>query len=187
MLGDREKRAKIKKLNMVIGAFFSEVGMHLLVCFSDWDPSLESIRRELVVTDTWIDEDFLRTIKRLRRYPYEVERTKVHLVSLRSFLLQKRDFLLRLLENPNLLEHEAFTALLRAVFHLEEELGCREDVESVPDTDRAHLAGDIRRAYVLLAQQWLGYMEFLKFNYPYLFSLAMRTNPFDAEASPVVT
>jgi hypothetical protein len=29
-------------------------------------------------------------------------------------------------------------------------------------------------------------MKHLKDNYPYLFSLAMRTNPFDHEASPVV-
>jgi len=29
-------------------------------------------------------------------------------------------------------------------------------------------------------------MEHLKVNYPYLFSLAMRTNPFDRDASPIV-
>jgi len=38
----------------------------------------------------------------------------------------------------------------------------------------------------LLVQEWLDYMEYLKVNYPYLFSLAMRTNPFDRKASPVV-
>ncbi|MBA7569274.1 hypothetical protein ES708_11013 [subsurface metagenome] len=31
--------------------------------------------------------------------------------------------------------------------------------------------------------EWLDYMKHLKNNYPYLFSLAMRTNPFDANAS----
>ncbi|OQC68906.1 MAG: hypothetical protein BWX50_01111 [Euryarchaeota archaeon ADurb.Bin009] len=29
-------------------------------------------------------------------------------------------------------------------------------------------------------------MEYLQKNYPYLFSLAMRSNPFDETASPVV-
>jgi hypothetical protein len=29
-------------------------------------------------------------------------------------------------------------------------------------------------------------MEHLKSNYPYLFSLAMRLNPFDQDGSPVV-
>jgi hypothetical protein len=32
----------------------------------------------------------------------------------------------------------------------------------------------------------LDYMKYMKENYPYLFSFAMRTNPFDREASPIV-
>ncbi len=105
---------------------------------------------------------------------------------MRSFLIEKNDFLLRLLENPNLLEHEAFTDLLRSVFHLTEELTARKDFEKLPISDFEHLAGDIKRAYILLVHQWLDYMKYLKNNYPYLFSLAMRTNPFDQEISPVV-
>jgi hypothetical protein len=46
---------------------------------------------------------------------------------------------------------------------------------------------DIKRAYGLLVDQWLVYMKHLKDNYPYLFSLAMRVNPFLQEPSPVVT
>jgi len=38
----------------------------------------------------------------------------------------------------------------------------------------------------LLVHQWLDYMKHLKDNYPYLFSLAMRANPFDQDASPIV-
>ena len=46
------------------------------------------------------------------------------LVNLHNFLAKKREILLHLLENPNLLEHESFTDLLWAVFHLSDEL-CR--------------------------------------------------------------
>jgi len=92
--------------------------------------------------------------------------------------------LLRLLENPNLLEHETFTDLLQAVFHLTEELTHREDVKQASDKDLEHLAGDIKRVYSLLVYEWVAYMEHLKAEYPYLFSLAMRTNPFDQDASP---
>jgi hypothetical protein len=88
--------------------------------------------------------------------------------------------------NPNLLEHEAFTETLRAVLHLREELLSREELSGLPDSDMAHIAGDIRRAYVLITQQWLEYMKHLKDSCPYLFSHAMRTNPFDKEASPIV-
>jgi hypothetical protein len=102
---------------------------------------------------------------------------------MRVFLLEKRDFLLRLLENPNLLEHESFTDLLWAVFHLTEELAHRPKCRELHPRDREHLGKDIQRAYVLLIREWLGYMRHLKNNYPYLFSLAVRVNPFDPNAS----
>ncbi len=186
LLGEREKRARLEKLNMVIGTFFSEVGTTLLTYFSDSDPKLNQIREELVVTADWSDQEFHRVSTRLKRYDYTVEIEKVGLDDLRSLLLGKTNFLLRLLENPVLLEHESFTDLLRAVFHLTEELGAREDLRQLPTTDYQHLAGDTKRAYSLLVHQWLEYMKHLKENYPYLFSLAMRTNPFDENASPIV-
>ncbi|UCG99862.1 MAG: hypothetical protein JSU78_05345 [Deltaproteobacteria bacterium] len=186
LLSMREKRARLEKLNMVIGAFFSEVGTRLLTYLSDLDPKLDRIRKELIVTTDWSYQEFSRVSKRLKNYDYGVEIQEVELEYLRGFLMEKRDFLLRLLENPNLLEHESFTELLRAVFHLTEELEARENIRQLPDPDREHLAVDIKRAYILLVHQWVDYMKYLKDNYPHLFSLAMRTNPFDQEASPIV-
>jgi hypothetical protein len=61
-----------------------------------------------------------------------------------------------------------------------------QNLKKLPDSDLKHLSGDIQRSYNLLVDQWLDYMSYLKNNYPYLFSLAMRTNPFDEKASPVV-
>jgi hypothetical protein len=187
LLTVREKRSRLEKLNMVIGAFFSEVGTRLLACVSDFDPRLDSVRSDLVVADSWSEKEFVSVWKRLRRYDYQVNIHAVPLDDLRRFLLDKRDFLLRLLENPNLLEHESFTELLRAVFHLTEELASRKALTELPGSDYAHLAGDMRRAYTLLVHQWLDYMKHLKVHYPYLFSLAVRTNPFDQSASPIVT
>ena len=186
VLSMREKRTRLEKLNMVIGVFFSEVGTRLVAYFSDFDPKLDKIRKELVVTNDWSEQEFSSVSKRLKNYDYAVEVQKVELEDLANFLMGKRDFLLRLLENPTLLEHESFTELLRAVFHLTEELANREDLAQLPDTDYQHLAGDIKRAYVLLVHQWFDYMKHLKDNYHYLFSLAMRANPFDRDASPIV-
>jgi hypothetical protein len=187
LLTVREKRSRMEKLNMVIGAFFSEVGTKLLTYFSDCDPNLESVRKDLLVTTNWSRKEFMTVKGRLKNYDYGVDIQKVDLVYLRTLFLEKREFLLRLLENPNLLEHESFTELLLAVFHLVEELVVREEVTSLPDSDRHHIAGDIKRAYTLLVHQWLEYMGHLKSHYPYLFSLAIRTNPFDENASPIVT
>jgi hypothetical protein len=108
------------------------------------------------------------------------------LENLRSFLISERTFLLRLLENPNLLEHESFTKQLWAVFHLADELQYRTDLAHLPGGDYRHLAVDARRAYSALTTEWLKYMAHLLKCYPYLFSLALRTNPFDPTASPVI-
>jgi hypothetical protein len=186
MLSRREKLARMKKLNMVIGVFFSEVGTKLIRVFSDSDLNFAEIQRGLIITEKWTQQDFLTVRDHLKGLKYGVEITQTDLMSLKDFLLKQRDFLVRLLENPTLLEHESFTDLLRAVFHLAEELAYREDLGRQPEPDRAHIAGDINRAYHLLVHQWVDYMEYLKVNYPYLFSLAMRTNPFDRQASPIL-
>ena len=186
LLDRREKRIMLEKMNMVMGTFFSEVGTKLLVYFSDFDPDLPEIRKQLVVTKDWSEEEFFRVEKELKNYKYGVDINKVDLDVLKHFLMDKRDFLVRLLENPILLEHESFTEVLRAVFHFTEELTARESLKNLPPSDYDHLSADIKRAYTLLVHQWLDYMKYLKDNYPYLFSFAMRTNPFDQETSPIV-
>ena len=56
----------------------------------------------------------------------------------------------------------------------------------LPKADTDHLAGDIKRGYHLIVNEWISYMQYLKNNYPFLFSLAIRTNPFDPAASVVI-
>lgn len=187
LLSAREKRAIMEKLNMVIGAFYSEVGTRLLKSFAAFDRESEQIGKHLILASDWPDKEFSNVGGLLEKYDYTVEADKDDLVELQSFLVGKRNFLLRLLENPNLLEHESFSELLWAVFHLTEELAHRADVRELPDTDYEHLAGDMQRVYGLLTSQWLAYMKHLRDHYPYLFSLALRTNPFDPEASAEVT
>jgi hypothetical protein len=182
----REKIAMLNKLNMVIGTFFSEVGTRLLRSFSGFDHHFDQIRRNLIVTKDWRDLNFSKVAKDVGNYDYRLDYKRRDLNELKTFLVDKRDFLLRLLENQNLLEHESFTDLLWAVFHLTEELEARENLAQLSKPDGEHIAGDMRRAYGLLIVQWLAYMNHLKKEYPYLFSLAVRTNPFDPDVSVVV-
>jgi hypothetical protein len=187
LLEGRDRRARMEKLNMVIGSFFSEVGTGLLTYLSDFDPNLESIRKDLIVTGDWPEQEFSGLHNRLRGYEYGVRIHDIPLEELRTYLVSRRGFLLALLENQNLLEHESFTDLLWATFHLTDELSHRQNLSQLPETDLAHLASDAQRVYTFLVHQWLDYMKHLKEMYPYLFSLAMRTNPFDQNASVIVT
>lgn len=186
LLNDMEKKNRIEKLNMIIGTFFSQTGTRLLVFFSGADPGIEEIRKYLIVKKDWDENDFADVSRRLKKYDYIVKADSLDLLKLRDFLEQRNDSLLRLLENPVMLEHESFTELLMAVFHLKEELISRKQLIGLPVSDMKHLEGDIKRVYSLLVYEWVAYMEYLKNNYPYLFSLSMRTNPFDREASAVV-
>ena len=186
LLNMREKMAMLNKMNMVIGTFFSEAGTGLLKLFAGFDQNTDALRKDLLVTGQWSDRQFGEAASIAIIYDCKIDHAKTDLVVLKSFLATRRDFLLRLLENPNLLEHETFTELLWAVFHLTEELAARENLTELSPADGSHIAGDIKRAYVLLITEWLAYMKHLKSEYPYLFSLAVRMNPFDPHASVIV-
>jgi hypothetical protein len=186
LLRQREKRSLLHKLNMTIGIFFSEAGSDLLRILSDFDMEVERIRKDLTLTDRWDSQAFVAISKQIKSYAYKMDSRRVGLENLKGFFKEKRDFILRILENPNLLEHEKFTDALWAVLHLGEELSCRKSLVSLPEADYAHLAGDMARAYKNLISEWLNYMNHLKLHYPYLFSLALRTNPFDLKAIPEV-
>lgn len=186
LLGRREKVAMLKKLNMVIGSFFSQVGGELLRYAAAGDEATDRIRGELLVRPEWEPADYQRARQLLAHFSFDLRHQRIDWPGMRDFLAREKGFLLALLGNPNLLEHETFTELLWAVFHLAEELGSRESVRALPATDYEHLLGDVKRVYTLLLGQWLAYLEHLQEDYPYLFSLAVRTNPFDPEARPEV-
>jgi len=186
LLERRDRQMKLEKLNMVIGTFFSTAGTDLLTYFSDYDPRMQDLRKDLRISESWKEEDFKRVSATLKAYTCTVSIGEIDLSGLKNFLMAKEDFMMRLLENPMLIEHETFTELLQAVFHLTAELTHRKDLASLPINDQRHLTHDICRAYHLLILQWLEYMRYQKKHYPYLFSLAVRTNPFDEQASVII-
>jgi hypothetical protein len=187
LLANREKKAKLQKLNMVVGAFFSEVGNHLLRDLLRHFNNRSDISEHLHITAEWTKKDFQSAADYAYSLRIELDYNRIDLEELKKFLSQKRVFLLTLLENPNLLEHDRFTDLLWAVTHLDEELEARKTVTGLPEKDLQHIAGDIQRLYDHLASEWLDYTEHLKSNYPFLFSLVLRTHPFQEHPSPAFT
>lgn len=187
VLKAREREALRQKLNMVIGVFFSEVGTVLLRDGFGFVRDCGGLPEKMKVSGGWGAADFTAALEYVTKNPIDVDSRAGDLGELRSFLVSRRQFMLGLLENPNLLEHDDFTELLWAVFHLIEELEYRPDLAELPEADLDHLSVDIKRAYTHLLRQWLVYMQHLKNDYPFLFSLAMRTNPLDPDARVVMT
>jgi hypothetical protein len=186
ILVKREARSRMRKVNMVLGVFFSEVGDSLLAMISGCDESIDGIRGHLLVRAQWKHEDFAGTLKKLKNHRFRINIAHADLHSMHDFLNSKRNLMVSLLENPVLIEQESFSEALLAVFHLTDELDSRQSFENLPETDLKHLSGDMNRAYKRLIEQWLIYLDHLKGQYPYLFSLAIRKNPFDPDASTVV-
>jgi len=186
ILVGREKQAMMQKLNMVVGAFFSEVGNELLRSLLSSFEGSQQIAQHLDVKGEWSRPDFRAATSFIQGLSESPDSSRMDIDGLKALLVQKRGFMLRLLENPNLLEHDQFTDLLWATFHLAEELEARPSLKDLPATDLQHIAGDIQRVYSRLAAEWLDYVLHLKTNYPYLFSLVARTHPFQEHATAVV-
>ncbi len=182
ILNEWEKHSHLKKLNMVIEVFFSEFGKHLLVYLSNFDKNLNKVYNLIIDKDGSCDIDFKSAFNAMKTYKADIEIDKINLSTLSKFLNAKRGFLVNLLQNPNLLEHQTFTETLMAIFHIAEELVAR-DLNNLSEEDIEHTKNDIERAYNKLTYQWLSYMQYTKEHYPYFFLYAMRTNPFDENAS----
>jgi len=178
VIKEREKESLLEKLNLIIGVFFNEIGTTILKYCTSIHPKIEEIANSLIVEPSWKEKDFKKALEKCKSYDYEIEFHKIDLEKMNEFLLSKRGFLLRLLENPNLLEHETFTHLLTAVFHLEDELSSR-NLSELRDDEKEHLEIDIKRVYGASVRQWVLYMKHLKNTFPYLFVTAISNNPFD--------
>jgi hypothetical protein len=186
ILRERERQLIMRKLNMVIGVFFSEVGSKLLKELSKYVVMNDDLRRELHVAPQWKETDYQRALGYLSSHDFKIDCSNCDKQHLKEFIVSKRNFLVGLLENQNLLEHEQFTDLLWAVFHLVEELDARSSFDDMPKTDIEHINGDIKRAFGYLSREWVIYMRHLKDDYPYLFSLAVRLNPMIENPDPQV-
>lgn len=191
IISKKEKEAMMEKLDMIMSTFFSEVGNDLISQLSSVNKHkadtsyLESIK-------SWDDEDYENKLKEIKNIniPFRAyvtsEDREEYLTNIRNLLINKREFIVGLLNNPNLLEKEEFSKLLTAILHLDEELEHRPDLSKVTDVDFNHLNGDMERIYNILIHEWIYYLRYLNKHYPYMIALIIRTNPFDANADAYV-
>lgn len=150
------------------------------------DKEMNICRDKLVIGYDWEDSDFKNAARIMSVYEFDLEIEPEQIESIKTFLLAKRNFMLRLLENPNLLEHDSFTEVLWSVFHITDELGARGEIRKTSGNDYRHLVLDLQRVYRCLTLEWITYMNHLKNDYPYLYSFAVRTNPFNPEIAPEI-
>jgi len=183
-LARRQREDQLRRVNVLVGVFFHEIGDALLARSMEYLAPADRDACSGRIGSAWQEADFAKARRAVEAARPRFELDERAFLELSGLLGAHRDGLLRLMQNPGLLEHESFTELLLSVFHLVDEFDHRPAPKAYSAADVAHLEGDLRRAYVLLRTQWLSYALHLKKEYPYLYALVLKTGP--GGASPEV-
>ncbi|MHC1681773.1 MAG: hypothetical protein AB6733_02275 [Clostridiaceae bacterium] len=169
ILEKREKKKIIEKLNMLIGMFYTEMGLELLKICIDSDSNAKGLV---------VNFDNLNLVeKAIKSHNHKVRISKIQFEALDDLLVKNKELIINLIGNPNILEHENFSELLMAVMHLRDEISFRKK-HGINEDDMKHLAGDINRVYKLLSSEWVGNLKHMNEKYPYLFTTAISHNPY---------
>lgn len=179
-LHSHEKENIMKKLNISIGVFFNEIGTEMLGDIIYSDRNVDSIRDMMIIKSAHKEKEVKKMKDAVKLYVPSLDLNKINLNKMNEILNTERDFLIGLLKNPLLMEHETFTDMLQAVFHLQDELRLRinEGID-LTDEDKYAIKKDIERVYKFLSFEWIIYLEYTIKEYPYLFLSTFVDNPYD--------
>jgi hypothetical protein len=172
-----EQQKKNKKINVIISTFFTEAGMQIMTAMSEFNRNHTELSNIIKTNDLNKDnESQMRAL--VKSFKYDMYADPAKLVKLAELLAERKSFMLSLLENSNLLEHDSFTDMIWAVFHVADELQNRGDLTMLPEADIKHISNDLLRAYPALIQQWVGYIVYLRDEYPFLYEAAKKRSPY---------
>lgn len=177
-LNRREKQEKFRKMQVVISAFYTDVGSQLIQNFSRFNSNFQILKEQFNFEKDLIRHDKERILNLVCNFDYAMDSRVGDLAELKKSLITIKPYILRMFENPNLMEHDHFTDMLWSVYHVLDELENRDSFTELPANDMNHLSTDIKRAYQLVIKEWVEYMIHVNKEYPYLYSLANRKNPF---------
>ncbi len=180
----RDERLVTKKLNMLIGLFYQEIGNYVLTHLASADDDLRSDNFDATIDFNWDEHKYEKLSKCIMAHQYHVNMSKVNLTELDEQLTLHKSLIVNLISNPTIHEHGPFSEVLMSLFHLADELKHRP-IETLDESDLDHLKVDTERVYKSLSEEWVSYMSHLQVDYPYLFLTAVKNNPFDMRSSKI--
>ena len=173
-----EKNNFLEKLNMMIGIFYTEIGRNILTEFVKGDENLAELINSNICAKNWDDSSCKKLKNKIEDHNFDLNITKINIDNIKNILSNNRDFLMNLIINENIHEHEEFTDMLMSLLHVKEEIDSRYS-DKIEAFELEHLASDMAVAYKYLTLDWCEYMNYLNKNYPRLFVRALIDNPFD--------
>jgi len=177
IVNEREKRQRLSRTRTLASSFFRDFGTDLIsamIKYADPSPSLSCLA---FIDHSWTSRDYIQASAGLKATELTTHCTADDLLALKPLLLSKKADLQAIASNSALLEHEDFTDMLWAIFHLTDELIMRGSLENQSAADMAHLNVDAERALRGLLSNWLCHIEHISTAYPYLYLLELEKNP----------
>lgn len=93
LLNKKEKEVILKKLNVVIGVFFNEIGRDLLSGFSSCDINFDSIKNGFMFNNNSFEKQYNENIEKLKNYRANIQFVNTSkLIDLRELLISKGIF-----------------------------------------------------------------------------------------------
>lgn len=172
-----ENRKKTKKTNVIISTFFVEAGISIMEVMSCFNRNNDKFN-EIININELNKKKSYRMKKLAKNFKYDIYADPDKLEELEVILSMYKTLMLNMLGNSNLLEHDYFTDLLWATLHISDELKTRGDFKDLDENDIKHLSNDILRAYNSMVIEWIKYISYLHDDYPFLYALAIKKNPF---------
>ena len=175
-----EKRKKIKKINVIIATFYVDAGTTIMKAMSEFNKNNDELIKIIKIEGLNKKKEYLLK-KEIREFEYNIYAEPEKLEKLKMELNKYREFTLHMLGNDNLLEHDSFTDMLWAVFHVNDELNMRKECLVLTQGDIDHLSSDILRAYSRMILEWVNYLQYLQDEYPFLYMIAIKKAVADFE------
>ncbi len=173
LMDERDKRERVEKTRMLTSSFFTEIGARLTMSILKIAEPKETIS-SIIAMRCSTEMDLKDRQNLIREMPIKIHLNEEIYEESRNMILGSRTALLVLASNPLLLEHEEFTDLLWALFHLIDEYRLREEFDQFSPEDLHHIEQDYTEVMKLLLVNYLANAKYLQEVYPNLYMTAAR-------------
>jgi len=184
IVSDREKKERMSRTRTLASAFFRDFGTDMIALMIGHAERSECLESLAAIDQNWTEKDFIRASEALKTADIKTNCTAEGFLEMKEPLLASKADLQAIASNPALLEHEDFTDMLWAIFHMIDELTLRGEMSDQTDADIAHLNVDLERALRGLLMNWVCHIEHIKSEYPYLYVIEAKKNPVAGHLAP---
>jgi len=177
IVNGREKSERLSRTRTLASAFFRDFGTDLIVLMIGHAERSECLESLAAIDQNWAEKDFVQASAALKKADIKTNCTAEGFIEMREPLMARKADLQAIASNPALLEHEDFTDMLWAIFHMMDELTLRGELSDLSAGDIAHLNSDLERALRGLLVNWVCHIAHIKSEYPYLYVIEAKKNP----------